>query len=240
MRATSPSLFLFLSACSTTFTGTAVAFQSAHPRTQTYSSYASSTTQLCAVPLETCLEIGYSTRVAKPLGIVFGENPEPYFGLVVDDVAEGQNGGAAGLRVGDQLMAINGNVVVGMDFDSIMGGLQSASGDLDLVMYRGPVSNMYTIFSNQMSEDDFLRDDEEGDEEIIMDEDYETPVVIEVKERKPLTPGDFFKAAAKVGKMLVEDDTPPEVKQEKKKKSGFFGIGGEAVQLDGEDAKGYK
>lgn len=176
----------------------------------------------------------------KPLGVVFGENPDPYYGLVVDDIAEGQNGAMAGLRVGDQLMAINGKVVVGMGFDSIMGMLQSAPGRLDLVMYRGPVSNMYTIFSNQLGDDEFLRDDDEGDEEVIMDENYETPVVIEVKERKPLTPGDFFKAMGKVGQMLLEDTTPPEVKEQKKKQNGFFGIGGEAVQLDGDEAKGLK
>lgn len=184
------------------------------------------------------------TKCPKPLGIVFGENKDPYYGLVVDDVAEGQNGGRAGLRLGDQLMAVNGQVVVGKNFDSVMTILQNAEGTLDLVMYRGPVASMYTILSNQMGDDEFLDDDEddEGEEAIVMDENYESPVKIEVKERKPLTPGDFFKAAAKVGKMLMEDDSdaPPEVKKEKKKKQGFFGIGAEAIQLDGDDANTLK
>ena len=87
-------------------------------------------------------------------------------------------------------------------------------------------------------EDD--RVDDEGDEEIVMDENYESPVVIEVKERKSLSPADFFKAAAKVGKMLLDDTTPPDVKKEKKKNQGFFGIGAEVIQLDGNDANTLK
>jgi hypothetical protein len=200
-----------------------------------------STSQRDAASYEICLEVGYNTQCPKPLGIVFGENPDPYFGLVVEDVAEGQNGGRAGLRVGDQLMAINGEVVVGKDFDSVMNAFQLSSGTLDLVLFRGPVASMYTILANQMGEDEFVRDDDEGDEEIVMDENYESPVVIEVKEKKSLSPADFFKAAAKVGKLLLEDDTtPPGVKKEKKKNQGFFGIGAEAIQLDGNDANTLK
>merc|ERR1719162_982883 len=55
----------------------------------------------------------YEVEVPKPMGVVFGENPDPYFGLVVDDVSEGMNGGIAGLRVGDQLLAVNEKVVAG-------------------------------------------------------------------------------------------------------------------------------
>eukprot|EP00428_Durinskia_dybowskii_P014078 CAMPEP_0170230228 /NCGR_PEP_ID=MMETSP0116_2-20130129/14845_1 /TAXON_ID=400756 /ORGANISM="Durinskia baltica, Strain CSIRO CS-38" /LENGTH=223 /DNA_ID=CAMNT_0010480993 /DNA_START=61 /DNA_END=732 /DNA_ORIENTATION=- len=196
-------------------------------------------TQLAAVPYETCVNVGYEAVVSKPLGVVFGENPDPYYGLVVDDVAEGLNGGKAGLRVGDQLMAINGNVVVGKEFDTVMGLLQSASGQLDLVLYRGPVSSLFTILGNQLGEGEFVRD--EGEEEIIiMDENYESPVRIEVKEKKPLSPADLFKAMGKVGKMMFEDNTPPEVKQQKKKQQGFFGIGAETIQLDGNDANTLK
>ncbi len=204
-----------------------------------------STTPLFAVSYETCRDVGYSTVVPKPLGIIFGENPDPYYGLVVDDVSEGLNGGKAGLRVGDQLMAINGKVVVGKDFDTTMGFLQAAPAKLELVMYRGPVSSMYTILSNQLEEGEWVRDDDdddnddEGEEEVIMDENYESPVRIEVKEKKPLSAGDLFKAMGKVGKMIFEDDRPAEVKQPKKKQ-GFFGIGGEAIQLDGDDANTLK
>ena len=70
--------------------------------------------RLRAVEYDQVFEVGYSVSVQKPLGIIFGENPDPYFGLVVDDVSEGLNGGMAGLRVGDQLLAIDGEVVVGI------------------------------------------------------------------------------------------------------------------------------
>jgi PDZ domain len=216
-----------------------------------------STTQRHAASYEICAQVGYSTKCSKPLGIVFGENPDPYLGVVVDDVSEGQNGGRAGLRVGDQLMAINGQVVVGTDLESVLTLFQSIpSRDvIDLVLFRGPVSTMYTILGNQMGEDEFVRDedgnDEDGDgeEEIIMDENYESPVVIEVKPKKSLSPADFFKAAAKVGKMLLEDTTATTTTSadggeaapnEKKKNQGFFGIGAESIQLDGNDANTLK
>ena len=198
--------------------------------------------RLRAVEYDQVFEVGYSVSVQKPLGIIFGENPDPYFGLVVDDVSEGLNGGMAGLRVGDQLLAIDGEVVVGKDFDSIMSSLQNGPSNLDLVMYRGPVASLYTILSNKLGEEESVRDDDEGEEPVIMDENYESPVRIEVKERKPLGPGDFVKAFGKLGKMVADDLTGGDAKQQgaPKKKSGFFGIGGETIQLDGDDANTLK
>ena len=92
----------------------------------------------------------YEVRIPKPLGVIFGENPEPYFGLVVDDVSEGMNAGIAGVRIGDQLLAVNEQVVVGKDFDSVMGLLQDAPASLSLVMYRGPASQLFTVLANQV------------------------------------------------------------------------------------------
>jgi len=194
----------------------------------------------------------YEVSIPKPLGVVFGENPDPYFGLVVDDVSEGMNGGKAGLRIGDQLMAVNENVVVGKEFDGVMDLLQSEPSTLSLVMYRGPVTQLYTVLSNQFADEGTMYDDEddydyddEDSQEVIMDENYESPVRIEVREEKPLTAGDVFKAIGKLGSMLGEtmaadinegNDAPPAPK----KKSGFFGMGGETVQLDGNEARGYR
>ena len=145
------------------------------------------------------------------------------------------------MRVGDQLLAVNGKVVVGQDFDSIMGQLQEASGSLDLVLYRGPVSALFTVLKNQIGEDSYVReaDDDEGEEEVIMDENYVSPVKVEVKEKKPLTPGDFLKAAQK----LLADNGGDKKSAPPPKKTGgggFFGIGGESIQLEGDDAKGLK
>ena len=145
------------------------------------------------------------------------------------------------MRIGDQLLAVNGEVVVGKDFDTVMGTLQSAPARLDLVLYRGTVSSLFTILSNREG-DDFI-DEDDGSEEVIMDENYESPVVIEVKEKKPLTPGDFFKAMKKVGEMLTEDSQPAggdAAEKPKKKNTGFFGIGGESIQLEGDDANTLK
>ena len=93
---------------------------------------------------------------------------------------------------------------------------------------------------NRLGEDESVRDDDEGDEPVIMDENYESPVKIEVKEKKTLTPGDFLKAMGKVGKMILEDDGPKEKVEKKKGGGGFFGIGGESIQLEGDDANTLK
>jgi hypothetical protein len=206
-----------------------------------------SSTSLSAASYDQVAAIGYGVSVAKPLSVIFGENPNPYFGLVVDDVSEGMNGGRAGLRVGDQLLSVNGQVVVGKDFDSVMGLFSQSSGNnMELLLYRGPVTAVYTILSNQLEDDESVRDndddyDENDSEAVIMDENYESPVQIEVKEVKPLTPGDFLKAFKKVGSMLLTDDDSTggpndEPKQKKKGGGGFFGLGGESIQLDGDDA----
>mmetsp|Transcript_28622 Transcript_28622/g.77508 ORF Transcript_28622/g.77508 Transcript_28622/m.77508 type:complete len:258 (-) Transcript_28622:42-815(-) len=212
----------------------------------------SSSLSMAAMSYEEMLQRvdNYEVTVPKPMGVIFGENPDPYLGLVVDDVSEGMNGGRAGLRVGDQLLAINEQVVIGRDFDTVMEKLQEQPKNLNLVLYRGPVGQLFTVLSNQLGEGQSLYDDgddynEDDSEEIIMDENYETPVRIEVKEQKPLTPGDFVKAFGKLGSMLGETltsspDQNSDVPPPPKKKSGFFGIGAEAVQLEGEDAQGYR
>jgi len=198
--------------------------------------------------------VSYEVTVPKPIGVVFGENPDPYFGLSVDDVSEGMNGGIAGLRVGDQLLAVNEKVVVGKNFDDVMGLLQNEPKNLDLLLYRGPARQLFTVLYNQLEEGESIYDDEdvyedEGSEPVIMDESYESPVRIEVKEQKPLTPGDFVKAFGKLGSMMAETLTSPAEPKDSndtpsssqpKKKTGFFGIGGEAVQLDSEEARGYR
>jgi hypothetical protein len=194
--------------------------------------------------------VGFEIMAQKPLGVVFGENPSPFRGLVADDVEPGLNGGKAGIRMGDQLMAVNGQSVVGGDFDSVMDTLIDAEGTIRIQMYRGKVQMLYgeLLEKNKASGDLEMEDEEEeSDEEIIiMDENYESPVKVEITEDKPLTAGDVFKALKKVGSMLTEDVTSegessaPEKKEPQKKKGGLFGglFSGETIQLDGEDATG--
>ena len=105
----------------------------------------------------------------------------------------------------------------------------------------------HTVLSNQFGDEGSMYEDEEEEyteeEEVVMDENYESPVRIEVKEEKPLTAGDVFKAFGKLGSMLGETmaaDPNEGNAPAPKKNTGFFGIGGETVQLDGNDARGYR
>jgi hypothetical protein len=197
------------------------------------------TTQLFAVDYNTATDVGFSVSISKPLGVVFGENREPYCGLQIDDISEGTNGGKAGLCVGDQLLAVDGKVVVGKDFDSVMGELIGGPADLDLVFYRGNVKSLYMDLENVQGDSIYEEEEEEESEAVIMDENYESPFRVEVTEQKPLSIGDFFKAGKKLTEMLMEPE-PGAAPKKEKKNNGFFGIGGESVQLDGDDANTLK
>jgi hypothetical protein len=198
------------------------------------------TTQLFAVNYDTVTNVGFSVSISKPLGVVFGENRDPYSGLQIDDLSEGSNGETAGLRVGDQLLSVDGTVVVGKDFDSVMDELISGPADLDLVFYRGNVKSLYIDLENIQGDDIYDEEEEEEEEAVIMDENYESPFRVEVTEDKPLSIGDFFKAGKKVAAMLMEPVPEPGAVKKEKKNTGFFGIGGESVQLDGDDANTLK
>jgi hypothetical protein len=133
------------------------------------------------VDLGTLSDIGYEVTVDKPLGVVFGENRAPFNGLVVDSIQEGSNGEAAGFKVGDQLMAVNGQSVIGVDFDDAMDALKNAESPVELRLYKGLVSALFTIVMNRRGEDDDDLFDDSGDveaDEVVFDESYETPVVM--------------------------------------------------------------
>eukprot|EP00545_Synedropsis_sp_CCMP1620_P006103 CAMPEP_0119007772 /NCGR_PEP_ID=MMETSP1176-20130426/3242_1 /TAXON_ID=265551 /ORGANISM="Synedropsis recta cf, Strain CCMP1620" /LENGTH=250 /DNA_ID=CAMNT_0006959985 /DNA_START=17 /DNA_END=769 /DNA_ORIENTATION=- len=204
-----------------------------------------------AVSYDDISDIGYEVEVSKPLGVIFGENADPYYGIVVDDVEPGLNGGTAGLRLGDQLVSVNGQPVVGQGFDEIMGMLQTATGDLELQLYRGNVRSLYVILENRSGDNPTAQEDDEGGEdEVIMDENYESPVQIDVSQYNtdPLSLGDVVNAFKNVGKNLTEkkEEEAPAAsaatpKEETKKSGGIFGMfKQESVQLDGDDASGLK
>lgn len=213
------------------------------PPTTTHSSIVTSRQ---AIPYENLSEIGFSTSVQKPLGVIFGENKAPLLGLVVDDVEPGLNGGAAGLREGDQLLAVNGVSTVGEDFDSVMSLLRDSPDPMELLIFRGSASDLYGIIDILVSK--YV--EEEDDEEIVMDENYESPVVIEVseEEEEPITVGEVFGALTKLGSKMIteatEKKTDENVNQGGEKKGGLFGGlfggGGETIQLEGDDATSLK
>lgn len=190
--------------------------------------------------------VGYVVTVKKPLGVIFSENPNPVLGLVVDDIVEAQNGAIAGIRTGDNLVAVDGESVVGGEFDDIMGMLIAAPETLDVQLFRGNGATLNTVLNNIKG---YNPEEEEEEEIIIMDENYVSPFVIEVNEDddKPLTAGDVMKAFKKIGSNLKEDfastPAPPKEKEESSEKKGFFGGmfgGGETIQLEGTDADGLK
>jgi hypothetical protein len=207
-----------------------------HSRQQTQT-----TTARFAVTYADIQEIGYPASVARPLGVIFGENPEPFLGLVVDDVALGLNGGAAGLKIGDQLLSINGNVVIGSDFESTMDVLRDAE-TLDLMLFRGPAKLLYQILQNQDTQPEEEEEEEDDDEGTMFDDDYESPVRVPIideveEDYGPLTPGDVMNAFKKVTSGLGD-----KVEKDGTKKKGFFSsmFSDETVQLDGDDANTMK
>lgn len=180
------------------------------------------------VDLDTIADIGYTVSASKPLGVVFGENKYPYSGLVVDDVELVSLGGQVGLRVGDQLLAVNGQSVIGGDFDSVMDTLRNAPSPMELRLYRGTVSSLFSIVMNRRGEN--AEEEEEEVEEIIMDENYESPVTVSAED-------------------YAEDDTisVSEVAGEAVKSignisKGLFGgmFSKETIQLEGDDAASNK
>lgn len=195
---------------------------------------------MARVSFESLSDVGYTTKVEKPLGVVFSDNEDPYFGLVVDELEPDMNGSKAGLKIGDQLVAVNGESVVGETFEYTMDFLKNSPSSLELQLYRGTVRQLYTIIENMNA----FEDDADEEEEVVMDENYETTVFVEVEDEKPLSAGDVFNALKNIGNKLTEKDDDAYVpkKEEKKENKGLFGglFSGETIQLEGDDAKGLK
>jgi PDZ domain len=176
--------------------------------------------------LDQLADVTFTVNVKRPMGVIFGENPKPMLGLVLDDVSPGLNGGAAGLRVGDQLVAVNGQVVVGRDFDSVMELLTTTSNDsspalFKLCMFRGSAMDLYAVMAS-LTSDGGAPGEEEEEDVVVIDENYEAPrVVFEDETEKPLTAGSVLNIFKKIGLF-----------------GGMFG--GETIQLDGSDASTVK
>lgn len=130
------------------------------------------------IDLETISDVGYQATVEKPMGVVFGENRAPFNGLCIDTLEDGSNAAAAGLKVGDQLLAVNGQSVIGVDFDDAMDVLRSAESPLELRLYKGLVSSLFSIVMNRRGDDADDDSEEDDADEVVFDESYETPVVM--------------------------------------------------------------
>lgn len=185
----------------------------------------------------------------KPLGVIFSENAAPYLGLEVDDVEFGLNGAKAGIRVGQQLLAVNRKVVVGGEFDSIMDNMINSPNPMELTLFEGSVKELYFTISDDV---DLSDEDANDDEEVVMDENYETPVVIDVEPGDEDLPdydlglaikglGVLGSRAMEMAKDTVKEGLAKKEEEggEKKKSGGFFGsiFNQETIQLEDGDGK---
>jgi PDZ domain len=193
--------------------------------------------------LDLMADVTFTVKVRRPMGVIFGENPKPLLGLVIDDVSPGLNGGAAGLRTGDQLVAVNGQMVVGREFDDVMALLQTSNSSpfSKLCMFRGSALDLNAVMSS------FIGPQEEVEEDVVViDENYEAPrVVFEDKQEKPLTADSVLNIFKKIGSNAMKDmsmEGQDEDDSGNDKKKGLFGgmFGGETIQLDGNDASTVK
>lgn len=85
-----------------------------------------------------------SASLAKPMGIAFVEN-EGSSGVYIDEVlADGSAAVSQMLRKGDQLVAVDSTLVLGVDFDTALDAIKSSSGETTkLTFYRGPTTFLY-------------------------------------------------------------------------------------------------
>jgi PDZ domain len=192
------------------------------------------------VDLDTVSDIGYIVTIEKPVGVVFGENRAPFKGLSIDNVESESNGDKAGLKVGDQLMAVNNKSVIGYDFDRALSLIKDAPSPVELQLYRGTIKSLFTIVVNRRS-DDYNPDAEEEDEfeeegvvsddDIVFDENYESPVIMSAEDFGDDTisiSGVATDAAKSIGNIF----SPQTI-------GGFFGkmFPQETIQLEDKDGK---
>ena len=79
------------------------------------------------------------------MGVVFEENDPSTGGVFVASMADGGAALAEGtLKAGDQLVAVNGGSVLGLNFDeSLQKIIDSTIEPTELIIFRGGVSNLY-------------------------------------------------------------------------------------------------
>eukprot|EP00616_Rhizochromulina_sp_CCMP1243_P010143 CAMPEP_0118963304 /NCGR_PEP_ID=MMETSP1173-20130426/1265_1 /TAXON_ID=1034831 /ORGANISM="Rhizochromulina marina cf, Strain CCMP1243" /LENGTH=204 /DNA_ID=CAMNT_0006911627 /DNA_START=113 /DNA_END=727 /DNA_ORIENTATION=+ len=91
-------------------------------------------------------EVNYvKLELSKPMGIVFEENDPSTGGVFVASLADGGAAASEGsLMVGDQLVAVSGENVLGLVFDDALGKIVDSEGEkTGLIFFRGGVTNLY-------------------------------------------------------------------------------------------------
>mmetsp|Transcript_33562 Transcript_33562/g.83619 ORF Transcript_33562/g.83619 Transcript_33562/m.83619 type:complete len:188 (-) Transcript_33562:334-897(-) len=83
--------------------------------------------------------------LAKPMGIKFVEN-EDGKGIVVQALVDSGSAAttAADIKPGDQLVSVDGTLVLGLDFDTALGAIMaSADSTVKMTVFRGPAQFLY-------------------------------------------------------------------------------------------------
>mmetsp|Transcript_42192 Transcript_42192/g.89989 ORF Transcript_42192/g.89989 Transcript_42192/m.89989 type:complete len:202 (-) Transcript_42192:454-1059(-) len=87
-----------------------------------------------------------AVELAKPMGLAFVENEGECGGVFVDEVLESGTASSAAPTIlsGDQLVAVDGTLVVGWEFDKALEAIKASSGDMTkLIFFRGPTAFLY-------------------------------------------------------------------------------------------------
>lgn len=86
-----------------------------------------------------------STKLTKPMGIVFEENDEEFGGIFVISLSEDGAAEKDGtLKPGDQLVAVNDKKVAGLSFDEALGCIiESTTEQTKLTFFRGSEKQLY-------------------------------------------------------------------------------------------------
>jgi len=96
--------------------------------------------------LDSMNEVNYiTTKLTKPMGIVFEENDEEYGGIFVLSLNEGGIAEKdATIKPGDQLVAVNEKKVSGFEFDAALGTIVEAdTEETKLLFFRGTSAQLY-------------------------------------------------------------------------------------------------
>merc|ERR1712146_769405 len=87
-----------------------------------------------------------TVELSKPMGIAFVENEGECGGVYVEELLESGSAREAtpSLLPSDQLVAVDGSLVLGWQFDPALDSIKSSTGETTrLIFFRGPTSFLY-------------------------------------------------------------------------------------------------
>mmetsp|Transcript_7747 Transcript_7747/g.18927 ORF Transcript_7747/g.18927 Transcript_7747/m.18927 type:complete len:200 (-) Transcript_7747:507-1106(-) len=88
----------------------------------------------------------HTAKLAKPMGIKFLENEGGLGGIIVDSLLPDGSASTTGASIqsGDQLVAVDSSIVLGLEFEEALGAIQSSvAEEVSLVFFRGGAQFLY-------------------------------------------------------------------------------------------------